>query len=159
MKECPSCSADVPESATRCKECFHDFTEQPRARSGGPIFLLGALAAMAIVGSLTLWFVISRPVEEHILVDDSTQSIVWTRQYRGRVETDRLMWDDVAKLEYVLKASGAFEIVAVTSTGERKIIQEDVHPLKTEASHYAQVMEKPLAEVDNTRGFHKMGDE
>ncbi len=158
-KECPSCGADVPVSATRCKECFHDFSEQPRRMSwAGPIMLLASVAAMAVVGTITLAVIVSQPVEERILVDEDTRSVVWTRKFRTGVETDRLMFDDVIKLEYVIKANGNFEVVAVSVDGDRKVIQEDRRPLKSEATRYSQLMEKPLEEVDNTSGFHKMGE-
>ena len=45
MKTCPSCGADVPESATRCKSCFHDFAADavPTSRKVGPILLTSKL--------------------------------------------------------------------------------------------------------------------
>ncbi len=156
MKDCPSCGAEVPTSATRCKECFHDFNAAPPKRSGGPIFLLAAFAAMAVVGSLVLWFVVSQPVEQLIHVDQESESIVWTSRYRSGIETDRLKWVDIAKIEYVIKQTGDFDVVAVTLTGERHIIQTDTGPLQSEAAQYAELMDKPLEIVDNTRGFHKL---
>ena len=72
------------------------------------------------------------------------------------IETERLKWVDVAKLEYVVQSAGGYEIAAVALDGDRFVIQESPNPLKTEADHYAQMMEKPLDIVDNTRGFHKM---
>ena len=111
-KECPSCGTIVPESAARCKECFHDFTEdEPQSRSSsGILMVLGAFAAMAVVGSGVLWYITSTPTEERILVDQDTRSVVWTRKYRSGIETDRLRFDDVIRLEYVLKATGHYEI-------------------------------------------------
>ena len=159
MKECTSCGSSVPKAASLCKHCFHDFTEVPAPRSGGPIFLLGAAAAMMLLGAVTFGYVASQPVEERILVDQDTRSVVWTRQYRSGIETERLTWNEVASLEYVVRGDGDFEIAAVASGGERYIIQADNRPLKAEAEKYAQLMEKELTEIDQTRGFHKMGDE
>ena len=89
MKECPSCGASVPRSANLCKHCFHDFTDDAvPTRSGGPIFLLGAVAAMAILGAVTFGYVASQPIEERILVDQDTRSVVWTRQYRSGIQTE-----------------------------------------------------------------------
>ncbi len=157
MKECPSCGMDVPVSANRCKECFHDFNEAPPKRSwAGPLMLLASLAGMAVVGALTLLFIVSAPVEERILVDEDTQSVVWTRKFRTGIETDRLKFADIDKLEYVIQSSGGFEIVALTSGGDRKVIQEGRRPLRSEAAQYSELMNKPLEEVDETRGFHKM---
>lgn len=160
-KDCPSCGTVVPVSAARCKECFHDFTEDDPQKnsSSGPLVLLATLAAMAVVGGLTFWWIASQPVDGRILVDQESQSVVWTQKYRDRVETDRLPFADIVKLEYVLRATGGFEIVAITTAGERRIIEEDSRPLRTEATHYAQVMDKPLEEVDNTRGFHTLSED
>ncbi len=159
-KECPSCGVDVPASASRCKECFHDFTEEPPRRSwAGPLMLLASLAGMAVVGALTLLFIVSAPVEERILVDEDTQSVVWTRKFRTGVETDRLKFADIVKLEYVIKSSGGFEVAALTVDGGRRVIQEDRRPLRSEAAQYSELMQKPLEEVDKTRGFHKMGED
>ncbi len=158
MKDCPQCGAEVPSSASRCKECFHDFNEikPKRGLLAGPLILLASFAAMAVVGAVTLFVIVSRPVEERILVDEDTRSVVWTRKYRTGIETDRLMWDQILKLEYVVKASGGFEVVALDVDGDRHLIQEDLRPLKSEATHYSKLMEKPLEEVDHTSGFHKM---
>ncbi|MBX2798588.1 MAG: hypothetical protein KTR31_12980 [Myxococcales bacterium] len=121
--------------------------------------LLGSVAAMALVGAATLYMIVSNPLEERILVDEDTQSIVWTRKFRSGVETDRLKFADITKLEYVLRSGGTFEVVAITVDGDRRVIQEGRTPLRTEATRYSKLMEKPLEEVDNTSGFHKMGDE
>jgi len=43
-KTCPSCGAEVPSSAFRCKDCFHDFNAQ-KGRNWGPIMLLGTVTA------------------------------------------------------------------------------------------------------------------
>ena len=146
----------MPKSAERCKECFHDFSEVASRSNGGPIFLMGAAAAMAVIAAGTFWWVTSSPIEEKILVDEETRSIVWTRRSRRGVETEKVNWDEVTRLEYVLKSNNTYEIVAVDRQGERHIIQEDAGPLKSEADRYSQMMEKDLDIVDNTRGFHKL---
>jgi len=159
-KTCPSCGSDVPEAATRCKQCFHDFTEPAvkQSKRVGPVAVLASFAAMAVVGSLLLFYVVSRPVEERVLVDEDTRSVVWTRKFRTTVETDRLMFDEIAKLEYVRTSDGGFEIVAVATDGTRHVIQQDEeHDLRGEANAYARLMDKPLAEVDNTTHFGREG--
>jgi len=154
-KICPSCSVEVPAQAARCKECFHDFTEV-KGRNGSPMMLLAAMAAMSVVGAFTFWWVSSRPIEERILVDQETQSIIWTRKYNDGVKTERLRFERIAKLEYQIDGSGDFTILAVTLDGERKTVMEsDGTPIRSTAEQYAQLMEKPLEVVDNTRGFHK----
>ena len=64
MKECPSCGTMVPVSASRCKECFHDFDEAPKQSSGGPIFLLGSVALMAVVAAGVFYWITATPIEE-----------------------------------------------------------------------------------------------
>ncbi len=156
MKTCPSCGADVPSSAARCKECFHDFNEV-KPRRTGPIALLAAFAAMAVVGAVTFWVISGRPVDRRILVDEATHSIIFTTQYRDGPETERLMWDDIGKLEHVSENNGTFEIAAIKLDGTRMVIHEsNDKSLEKQAEVYAKMMEKPLTLVDNTRGFGKL---
>lgn len=154
-KECPSCGLTVPASASRCKDCFHDFADVQVRRTGGPLLMLGSLAAMATVGALTLWWIAGTPLDESILVDGESESVVWTRKYRHGLETDRLRFAEISKLQYVIRSNGSYEIVAVTSTGGTKVVAEAVRPLKSDAEKYAKLMEKPLEEVDQTGGFGK----
>ncbi|MEQ1566486.1 MAG: hypothetical protein ABMA64_12665 [Myxococcota bacterium] len=150
MKSCPACGADVPVGATRCKECFHDFTEAGSGRSLawlGPLIVLGSIAAMAVSGSLILLFIWSQPIEVRALVDEETRSVVWTTKYRTGVETDRLMFDDVVKIEHV-GAGGKFQVVAITTGGDRKVITEGASPLDGDGRHYAEMMNKPFEDVD-----------
>lgn len=156
-KTCPSCDAEVPLAATRCKECFHDFTETP-PKKAGPLVLLGAIAAMMVIGAVTFYVIGLRPLDQRILVDQETESIVWTTTYRSGVETDRVYWKDVIKLEHVTSSAGTHEIVAVTVDGDRRTVEvSDEGSLRGTAEVYAQLMDKPLDLIDNTRGFHKSG--
>ena len=157
-KTCPSCGADAPKSAKRCKDCFHDFVDTPKGFSwAGPLALLASFAGMTVVGAAVLLFLVTRPLEERILVDEDTRSVVWTTQYRTGVTTDRLMWDDIVTLEYASLRSGSFASRAVTQKGDRRIVQESESPLRSEAAQYAALMEKELVVVDETTGFHKSG--
>ena len=73
--------------------------------------------------------------------------------------TTRLEWKDVIKLEHVTSSAGTHELVAVTTSGDRQTIEvSDEGSLRGTAEHYAQLMDKPLDLVDNTRGFHKSGN-
>jgi len=152
-KICPECGAEVPTSAARCKECFHDFGEQRRPRAG-PIVLLGAFAAMSLIAALTFWYISLRPLDQRILVDESTQAVIFTTHYRSGPRTDRLEWDDIASLEHLTTQGGKHRIVAMTLSGDRVVIQySNDRPLRSDAEHYAQVMDKPLQFIDNTTGF------
>lgn len=159
MKTCPSCDEDVPVSASRCKHCFHDFNEVS-TKTSGLLPILAGLAGMAVIGAGTLFWIISMPIEQKILMDQETESVIWTTKYRGdKVTTERLNWSEIGKFEYVITATGKHRIEAVTITGERHLIKEDTSPLKTTGDRYSALAKKPLEVVDNTHGFHKMAVE
>jgi hypothetical protein len=97
------------------------------------------------------------PVEQKILMDQETESVIWTTKYRGdKVTTERLNWSDIGKFEYQITARGLHRIEAVTLTGDRHLIEEGISPLKTMADRYAALAKKPLEVIDSTHGFHKM---
>lgn len=155
MKSCPSCGADVPVVATRCKECFHDFSEVKRRKSG-PMVLLASFAFMAVLGAVTFYFITQQPIERRILVDEETQSVVFTTQFRSGPVTERLLWSEIGKLEHITAPNGTFEVVAIKLDGSRKTIQESGDkPLTNIAEHYSTLMDKPLELIDNTAGFGK----
>jgi len=54
-KTCPSCNAEVPTAAERCKHCFHDFTEAPVKRANPLLPFLLLIAACGIVGGGVYW--------------------------------------------------------------------------------------------------------
>ena len=137
-KECPSCMADVPEAALRCKHCFHDFTEEPAKRSG-LIGLMVTIAAMAIVGAATFAYIFYFNAAEKIVVDAETQSIVITRKTATETSTERVEFAKVEKVEHVMGGDQAmFEIVAVTLDGSRYIVERsDDKPLTGKAEHVA----------------------
>lgn len=148
-KTCPSCGADVPVAATRCKECFHDFAaDAPKSFNWvGPLFVLGMVAVMAVIASVVLAFVFVQPLEQHVLVDDETRSIVWTTKYRTGITTDRMSFDQVASLE-LASEGGEFVITAISTTGDRKEVTRSDDSLDSQARAYAKIMEKPLVEQD-----------
>ncbi len=147
MKTCPSCSEDVPVGASRCKACFHDFDATQRSRTAGPLLLLAVAAGMAVIGAGTFYYLSSMPTDTRILVDQDSRTIQWIRQFSdGKLQTDRVAFDDVVKLEYVITSAGDFQILAVTDSGDRKIVQEDANrPLATVAEKYASLMSSERA--------------
>ena len=153
-KTCPSCGIEVPTVAKRCKSCFHDFTEV-RSNKGltGLLVLLAAMAASSVAGAITLYLITAVPLEENVLVDQDTQSVVWTRHYRSGIQTERLAWRDVTKLEYIVHRNGGYELTAVTGDGTRKTVIARSSPLKSEATQYSELMKKPLEEINKSSGF------
>ena len=154
-KTCPSCAAEVPVAASRCKYCFHDFTEAPPKKKSGLIGLAALLALMAIIGTGTLGYVYYYQAAERTVVDQETKSIVITRTTATGTSTERVDFDSVVKVEHVMGGENAtFEVVAVTSDGDRVIIkQSDEKPLKGDAEHIASVIGKPMEEVRNIKTF------
>jgi hypothetical protein len=147
-KTCPSCGTEVPESAQRCKQCFHDFNEATplTRRMVGPLALLAAFAGMAVVAVIALAIVLSYPTEQKILVDEATQSIVTITQYRTRRVTDRVKFDEVERLEHVERI-GEYEIRAIGKDGTPTTIEKSKQPLEGAAENYATLMGKPLTKV------------
>lgn len=155
-KECPECGAEVPVAASRCKDCFHDFQAPPKTNLAGPLLLLGTLAAMTLVGAVALYFALQLPVDHRVIVDEESRSITYITQYRDNTVADRLAWSDISRLEYITSSHGTHQIVAITTQGERWTVEEsDSRPIRSQAEHYAALMNKPLEYIDNTRGFHK----
>lgn len=154
-KTCPSCAAEVPVAASRCKYCFHDFTEAPPKKKSGLVGLALLLAAMAIFGAGTLGYIFYFQAAERTVVDQETKSIVITRTTATNTSTERVPFDRVTKVEHVMGGEKAtFEVVAVTGDGSRYIIkQSDEKPLQGDAEHIASVIGKPMEEVRNIKTF------
>ncbi len=154
-KTCPSCQAEVPVAASRCKYCFHDFTEAPPKKKSGLMGLAALLAAMAIIGTGTLGYVYYFQAAERTVVDQETMSIVITRTTATNTSTERVPFERVVKIEHVMGGEKAtFEVVAVTGDGSRYIIKlSDEGPLHGDAEHIASVVGKPMEEVRNIKTF------
>ena len=160
MKECPGdpgqvCGMMVPIDAQFCKHCMHDFSAKPK-RSAGALGLLFGLAAMALIGFGTMKYVEGRNVTERIVIDEETRSVVFTTKGgSGGVNTDRVSFDQVAKVELVVGGSAAtWEVALVTlDDNHRTISVSNDKPLTGYAEHVAGVMKKPLVKESKKRGF------
>jgi len=153
-KFCPSCDAEIPASATRCKDCFHDFTEDTvPTRNNSPLILLGILALMAVIGASTLGIISTWPTDQQILVEEESQSIVFVSKYQWGESTERTPFSQIAALEHVIEPNGEYKTVAITLDGSRIILNRSKKSLKGPTESYARIMEKPFNEVDHTTGF------
>lgn len=156
MKECPSCGTEVPSVASRCKHCFHDFSEVPtRKVNNNLIGLLILLVALGSIGTGTFSYLYYFNAAEKIVVDEGTRLITITRTSANGTTSERVSFDDIQKVEYVMGGKSAtFEVVAVTSSGGRHVIDSSGQkPLKGQAEHLAQVIDKPLVEIRNITTF------
>lgn len=159
-KTCPSCGADVPRVAKRCRECFHDFTADAGKKSNnGPLVLLGFLAVMATIGAVTLGAITTFPLDTKIQVNQRSGYIVTTTQYVSGISTNRVPFSEVAKVEHIIVGNGTFEVNAVRNDGSRLQIAKSKESQKGMAEKYARVMGKPFSEVNNTTGFFKEAQE
>ncbi|MCB9758640.1 MAG: hypothetical protein H6739_02270 [Alphaproteobacteria bacterium] len=158
-KTCPSCGEDVPVQAPRCKHCFHDFSEPVKKSNTGLIGFLGMLAAMAIIGTGTFWFVSQRQAQERIVIDEDTHQITFVKKYADRTESDVIKFDDITKVVVVMGGSQATWVVqVVTLDGQERVVNESNDgSLKGYAEHIAAVMDKPLVEKNLARGFGDLG--
>ena len=145
--------AEVPVEAFRCKHCFHDFHAAPPKR-GGPIILLGFLAVMLASGGGVMAWIHETRSQETSLVDDETKSIIFTRKSASGVETERVPFDTIKQVEYVMGGEKSmFEIVAVTLDGSRHTIMYSEKQIKGDAQRMAKVMKKDLVEVQKLKTF------
>jgi len=158
-KTCPSCTEEVPLAAPRCKHCFHDFTEAAPKKSRGIVALLGLIAAMCVLGGATFWGVSQRAGQEMIVIDEETNSIVFTTKFADHTETERVRFEEVSNVEVVMGGGAAtWEVAVVTVDGNRRVVNlSDDKSLKGYAEHIAAVMDKPLVEKSEARGFGDLG--
>jgi hypothetical protein len=156
-KTCPSCSAEVPVEASRCKHCFHDFAEAAAkpSRSNPMIALLGFILLLCVVGGGTFYFIGERAASERTVIDPETQSIVFTKKYADRTETDRVAFSNIAKIEHIFGGPHAtFEVVAIATDGERYSIKESNEgTLLGYAEQMAGIMKKPMEDIRKVQGF------
>ncbi len=154
-KTCPECHAEVPAAAPRCKHCFHDFSEAPRKRSGGLVALVAFIALAAALSAGTMYYLQANAAKEHNLFDRETRSIVFTKQYRDRTETNRVSFDEVAKVELLIgDPRAAWVVEIVTVDGKRYVYNKsDDKNLQGMAEYLANAMEKPLVVTRVRKSF------
>ena len=118
--------------------------------------IIGLIAAMVCVGAGVMYYVLNfQSVKRNVVIDEETQSVVWTRTYADKVETDRLPFAEIEKVENIMGGSNAtFEVMLVTTDGERFLLnQSNDVPLESYAQHISHVIEKPLVQVRKIKGF------
>lgn len=155
-KTCPSCGTDVPSVAKRCRECFHDFTAEPKKGVGnGPLILLGFLAVMSVIGAATLGVITTFPLDQTIQVNQDSQYVITTTQYVSGISTDRVPFSDVAAVQHIIVGNGTFELRFIKTDQSSMLISKTQKSAKGRAEQYAEIMDKPFTEVDNSTGFFK----
>jgi ribosomal protein L40E len=160
-KSCPSCGADVPTVAKRCRECFHDFRPdtEPKPGSNVLLMLLGFLGVMAVLGALTLGTITSFPLDQKVQVAGETKYIIVTTQYVSGLRTERVPFAKVREIEHIIVGNGTFEVLAHLDDGGSLLLTRSKKSRKGDAEAYAAVMDKPFRETDNTTGFFKQAQQ
>lgn len=161
-KTCPSCGADVPRVAKRCRECFHDLRDKSSgSASGGSsamnglLILVGALGIMSVLAAVALGTIVSFPLDAKIQVNKESQYVIITRQYVSGIKSERVAFSDIVAVKHVIASAGVFKIVAIQSSGSELVIAQADRSLKGDAEKYAEVMDKPFTEDDRTGGLLK----
>jgi hypothetical protein len=116
---------------------------------------LGFVAAMMCAGAGLTWYNYQEQALDRILVDPETRSIVVARKTAETMDSERVGFDRIEKVEHVMGGEESmFEVVAVTLDGNRYVVQSsDERPLTIAAQQIAQVIGKPLVEVNKVKGF------
>lgn len=140
-RTCPQCGTEGPASAHRCKQCFHEHSS--RSASWGPVVILGVVAVMTFVAAVAFLFASMGPTDERVLVSAETKSIVIATKYGEDLRTTRIPFSDVVRLEHTPITEG-YEVIALTTAGERRAIHAGKEPLYGEAERYGQLMNKPV---------------
>ena len=123
-KECPSCMADVPSAALRCKHCFHDFTVQV-SRRPGPMIMLWSLAIMSLLGAGIMAYIVHTSMSVRYVIEPTQQEIQVTRTtLTGGTETSKIPFDEVTEVEYIEGGESAYyEVIAMTKDDERLLLR------------------------------------
>jgi hypothetical protein len=157
-RTCPSCGAEVPTSAARCKHCFHDFLDAPPKRSSGLILLAASIAIMICAGAGAMYFVLHRQaVKRNVVVDEESASIIWTITSSEGTSTERVPFSDIKEVEFVVGGSRAtWEVYAITREGDRKLLNAaDQSNLQDYAEHVAALMNTKVVEIRNIKDFEE----
>jgi hypothetical protein len=157
-KTCPSCGAEVPSAASRCKHCFHDFgagEDAPRKTSGVIILLVLIVALLGAGFGIATYAQKNIFVKQNIVIDQETESVIWTRTTTDGMSTERLPFSEIKELEFVIGGKKATWVVyAVKNDGEKKLLhQSNEGTLEGYADHLSHVMKKDLVEVRNMKNF------
>lgn len=155
-KSCPSCGADVPTTASRCKHCFYDFlSEGAEAKKNNAVIgLLGFILALLLIGLGVTRYLADYQKAEKVIIDEETKSIVYTRTSASGTETERVSFAQVQKVQHVIGGDEAmYAVVAVGGGGREYLLKlSTAESLAGDAAHMAAIMDKPYEEINHVPG-------
>lgn len=155
-KTCPSCGADVPVVASRCKHCFFDFTADTAEskKSNAIVGLLGFIFVLLLIGAGTAYSLAGSQKAEKVIIDQETKSIIYTRTSATGTETERVNFDQIEKVKHIIGGEDAmYEVIAVGRDGKdyRLKLSPDQN-LNGDGAHLAKIMNKPFEEISTIPG-------
>ena len=155
-KSCPSCGADVPVVASRCKHCFFDFTADAAEskKSNAIVSLLGFIFVLLLIGAGTAYSLAGSQKAEKVVIDQETRSIIYTRTSASGTETERVNFDQIEKVKHIIGGEDAmYEVIAVGTNGKDYLLKlSPDENLNGDGAHLAKVMGKPFEEISTIPG-------
>ena len=155
-KTCPSCGAEVPSAAARCKHCFYDFSaEGAQSKSGNALVgLLSFILVLLLIGLGTSYYLLGYQKAEKVIVDQETKSVVYTRTSSTGTETERVPFAIIQKVQHVIGGDQAmYKVVAKGTNGKDYLLKMSTSDnLAGDAAHMAGLMGKPYEEVNHVPG-------
>lgn len=155
-KTCPSCGADVPVVASRCKHCFFDFTAEAAEakKSSAIVSLLGFIFVLLLIGAGTASMLADSQRAEKVIIDQETKSIIYTRTSATGTETERVTFDQVEKVKHIIGGDDAMYTVVAVGTGgkEYRLKVSADQNLNGDGAHLAKIMGKPFEEISTIPG-------
>jgi len=159
MQDCPSCGNEIPVSATRCKYCFHDLSEdREQKKAGGAIVGLVLLALVFVAaGFWTFQSVFEQSQLGNVTIDPIERRVVLVYTALGEDPTTRqVSFDNVASVQLeagqYLLGGNHFEVYLVLNDGERLLINKSTEePLENYANTVAKHTNKSLTIINHVR--------
>lgn len=158
MQDCPSCGNEIPVSATRCKYCFHDLTEDKESRKVGGV-LVGVLLLALIFVAAGFWTynsVFDQSQLGNVTIDPKERRVVLVYTSLGKEPTTRqIPFDKVSSVEMLasqnLLAGNQYEVFLVLGDGEKVKINSGGESLEDYANTVAKHTSKSLTIINNIR--------
>jgi hypothetical protein len=159
MQDCPSCGNEIPVSATRCKHCFHDLSEDeaPKKSSGALMGVLVMLLVFIAVGGWMYQSVFNTNQLGNVTIDPKEQRVVLVYTALGEdPSTRQIPFDDVASVEMqagsYLIGGFHYEVYLVLRDGDKVLINKSTGgTLEDYANTVAKHTNKSLTIINNVR--------